>query len=66
VIEEALTILRKRFASDPNTEGYLKDGPVAVARFELGEEDEPGRREARLLRQRQASDIIEQLLVRIG
>jgi hypothetical protein len=66
VIEEALTILHKRFASDPNTEGYRKDGPVAVARFELGEEDEPERREARLLRQRQASDIIEQLLVRIG
>jgi hypothetical protein len=32
----------------------------------LGEEDEPERREARLLRQRQASAIIEQLLVRIG
>ncbi len=66
VIEEALTILRKRFASDPNTEGYLKDGPVAVARFELGEDDEPGRREARLLRQRQACDVVERLLDRIG
>jgi hypothetical protein len=66
VIEEALAILRKRFASDANTEGYRKDGPVAVARFEQGEGDEPELREARLLRQRQASDIIEQLLDRIG
>jgi hypothetical protein len=66
VIEEALAILRKRFASDDNTEGYRKDGPVAVARFEQGEGDEPGLREARLLRQRQASDVIEQLLARVG
>jgi len=66
VIEETLAILRKRFASDDNTEGYRKDGPVAVARFEQGEGDEPDQREARLLRQRQASDIIEQLLARVG
>ena len=66
VIEEALAILRKRFVSDANTEGYRKDGPVAVARFEQGEGDEAELREARLLRQRQASDIIEQLLARIA
>jgi hypothetical protein len=66
VIEETLAILRKRFASDDNTEGYRKDGPVAVARFEQGEGDEADQREARLLRQRQASDVIEQLLARIG
>jgi len=66
VIEEALTILRKRFASDSNTEGYRKDGPVAVARFELGDDDEPGRRDGRLLRQRQASDAVERLLAGIA
>ena len=65
VIEEVLTILRKRFVSDDKTEGYRKDGPVAVARFEQGEDEEPEQREARLLRQRRASDVIEQLLARI-
>jgi hypothetical protein len=42
------------------------DGPVSVAKFELGEGDEPEQREAKALRQRQASDVIEQLLVRVG
>lgn len=65
VIEAALTILRSRFTSDDKTEGYRKDGPVSVAKFELGEGDESEQREARALRQRQASDVIEQLLARI-
>ncbi|MGB4467292.1 MAG: hypothetical protein WBI41_04455, partial [Azovibrio sp.] len=38
---------------------------VSVARFELGEGDDPEQREARTLRQRQACDVIEQLLARI-
>ena len=63
VIEDALAILRKRFAQDDRIEGYRKDGPVAVARFELDENTDPDRR---LLRQRQASDTIEQLLARIS
>lgn len=63
---ESLTILRKRFAQDDKIEGYRKDSPVAVARFELGDGDEPGQREARLLRQRESSDLVEQLLARIG
>lgn len=50
VIEQALGALRGRFVQDDTTEGYRKDGPVAVARFELGEGDEPRQREARLLR----------------
>jgi hypothetical protein len=66
VIETCLTILRSRFAGDDETEGYRKDGPVAVAKFELGEGDEQYQREARTLRQRQASNVIEQLLKRIG
>jgi len=66
VIETSLAILRSRFASDTKTEGYRKDGPVSVARFELGEGDAPGQREARALRQRQASDVIERLLDRVG
>ena len=66
VIRNALTILRNRFARDHKVEGYQKDGPVAVARFELGEDDEADQREARMLRQRQVSNVIEQLLARIG
>lgn len=66
VVETSLAILRSRFTDDAKTEGYRKDGPVAVARFELGEGDEPEQREARALRQRQASDVIAQLLDRIA
>lgn len=66
VVKSALAILRTRFAPAGETEGYRKDGPVAVAKFELGEGDEPELREARALRQREASDVVEQLLARIG
>ncbi len=66
VNESSLEILRCRFASDGKTDGYRKDGPVSVAKFELGEGDEAEHREARALRQRQACDVIEQLLARIG
>ncbi|MHB8563827.1 MAG: antitoxin [Acidiferrobacteraceae bacterium] len=66
VIQAALVILRNRFAQGDKTEGYRKDGPVSVAKFELGESDEPEQREARALRQREASDVIDQLLGRIG
>ena len=65
VIRDCLSILRNRFAGDGEVEGYRKDGPVAVARFELGEDDETDQREARVLRQREASTVIEQLLARI-
>ncbi len=66
VIKASLEILRNRFAQDDNTEGYRKDGPVSVAKFELGENDEPEHREARVLRQRQVCNLIDQLLKRIG
>ena len=60
-----LAILRSRFASDDKTEGYRKDGPVSVARFELVKAMSLSSG-ARILRQRQACDVIEQLLARIG
>ena len=66
VIASSLEILRNRFVHDEKTEGYRKDGPVAVAKFELGEGDEAEQREARALRQRQASDLIGKLLAKIG
>ncbi len=65
VIQESLAILRNRFIRDAEVEGYRKDGPVAVPRFELGEDNEADQREARMLRQREVSDVIEQLLARI-
>ena len=66
VIKDALSILVKRFATDDKSEGYRKDGPVAVARFELGEGEDAAQREQRLLRQRQVTDVIEQLIKKIG
>lgn len=66
VIRKALTILGNRFAGDDRSEGYRKDGPVAVARFELEDEGRPELREARLVRQREASHVIEQLLAGIA
>ncbi len=66
VIRESLQILRSRFAQDDKIEGYRKDGPVSVAKFEIGDSDEPQQREARTLRQRQASDVIDQFLTRVG
>ena len=62
VVQSALTALKRHFTTEPDTEGYRKDGPVAVAKFELGEADEPELREARALRQREAADAIERLL----
>ena len=66
VIRNCLSILRNRFEGDGEVEGYRKDGPVAVALFELGEGDEADQREARFLRQREVNSVAEQLLGRIG
>ena len=66
VINEALGILKKRFTDDDVTEGYRKDGPVFVAKFERGEGDDEDSREARALRQREVSDLIGDLLGKIG
>lgn len=61
-VRSALDKLRKRFASDEKIEGYQKDGPVAVAKFELGESNEEATKESRILRQRDVNYLIEQLL----
>jgi hypothetical protein len=66
VVKRALSVLRDRFASERGIEGYRKDGPVAVAKFEVGENEDPDDRERRALRQRQVSDLIEQLLAAVG
>ena len=65
VIRESLSVLRRRFSEESDVEGYRKDGPVAVAKFEIGEDDAPDLREARLLRQREVSDLIGRLLAMV-
>ncbi len=63
VVEEALAILRRRFCDEIPDEGYLRDGPVAVARFEIeGDSANPEIRERRRLRQRQVNDVVARFL----
>lgn len=66
VIKQSLAVLRERFATDEKIEGYRKDGPVSVAKFELGEDDsDMDARNERLIRQRRVSDTVNQLLAAI-
>lgn len=65
VVRESLSVLRRRFAGERTIEGFHKDGPVAVARFEKGEGGEPDLRDARALRQREVSARVERLLASI-
>jgi hypothetical protein len=44
VVREALACLERRFCGDGEIEGNRRDGPVAVARFEIGDEPEDGDR----------------------
>ena len=59
-VNKCLAILKKHFLTNERIEGYLMDGPTMVANFELGEE--PETREARILRQRNVSEIVEAFL----
>lgn len=59
VLKQCVEILRKHFADDEKTEGYLKDGPTMVANFEL---EDSGTRENRILRQRTVADAMELFL----
>lgn len=63
-VDAALKILAKRFADDEKIDGYVKDGPVAVAKFELGDDAET--REARILRQRGTAELVMRLLREVG
>ncbi|MGY4473681.1 antitoxin [Bradyrhizobium sp. USDA 3364] len=65
VINEVLAILRKHFVTDDKTEGYRKDGSVAVAQFEI-EGDDAEAREQRTLRQRVSSDIVTRFVEAVG
>ena len=58
-IRTALDILRRRFVTDPDVDGYRKDGPAAVAAFEQEDLLNP---ELRTLRRRNVSTVIQGLL----
>lgn len=64
-VKAALEILRTRFCDDERIEGYLKDGPASAAQFEIEGEGEAVR-QARLVRQRNASEIVRRLLDGVG
>ncbi len=67
VIDEALAILLKRFCDPTEDEGYLREGPVAVARFEIaGNDEEAEVREQRALRQRNVNDLVSRLLAELN
>lgn len=59
VVAAALALLARHFIDDATVEGYKKDGAVAVAKFELGEDAD---QDTRILRQREVSDLISTLL----
>lgn len=59
-IQEVLGLLARHFADDGKTEGYLKTGPVAVSKFELG--DDEVSRDARIRRQRDIADLVMRFL----
>jgi hypothetical protein len=63
IISGALAILLKRFCDPQPDEGYLREGPVAAAQFEIeGDNEDNEIREQRALRQRAVSDLISRLL----
>ncbi|MFG1404387.1 nucleotidyltransferase family protein [Xanthobacter sediminis] len=66
-VHAALALLLKRFCDPKPDEGYLREGPVAAARFEIeGDDEDPEVREQRALRQRAVNDVISRLLRELG
>ncbi|MDF3089930.1 MULTISPECIES: hypothetical protein [Burkholderia cepacia complex] len=65
-VKSMLDTLPAPFCSDGGDGELLQGRPVAVAKFDLSEGNEPQQRKLRALRQREASDVIEQLLAQIG
>jgi hypothetical protein len=67
VIGSGLAILSKRFCDANPDEGYLREGPVAVAQFEIeGDNGDEEVREQRALRQRAVNEVIAGLLAELG
>lgn len=59
-IDSALSALRRRFCSAEGTEGHLRDGPVACARFMHGHDVDL--EERRMLEQRNVSGLVTEFL----
>jgi hypothetical protein len=67
VIGDALTILARRFTDPVPEEGYLREGPIAVAKFEVdGADDDEDVRQQRALRQRDVNALIRRFLAGVG
>lgn len=62
LLPKALEILRERFATDGQTEGYRKDGPRSYARFQV----DPGRTDLAVRHQRDAAAVVERFLASIS
>ncbi len=61
-----LELLKTRFCSDNDTEGFRKDGPRKAAMFELPDDGSDEIEERRALRQRQISGAAERLISALG
>ncbi len=59
-LKRAIDALRKRFCDDDSTAGYLKDGPVCVARFHGSALDQSA--DASLRMQRDASALVTEFI----
>ncbi len=57
-IREALEIVARRFTDPDPDDGYLREGPVAVAQFEIPEEE----RDLQILRQRTVNSLVVHFL----
>lgn len=62
MILSQLELLKTRFCSDKNTEGYQKDGPRKAALFELPNDGSEDLEERRTLRQREISTAADRLI----
>ena len=59
-------VIKIRFCSDPETEGFRKDGPRKAAQFELGDGSNPDLEAARLLRQHDIAAAAQDLIKGLG
>jgi hypothetical protein len=63
IVKGALRILRSRFRTDKHAQGFEKDGPVGVAKFELGEDVD---KDQLVRKQRDAAALMEEFLKAVG
>ena len=59
-IIDALDVLTARFCDGDNVEGYLRNGPIAAARFKIGLD--PDDDDVRVLEQRNVSGLVSEIV----